>query len=254
MTLSARTTRTRIARLWCALAAPPTPLCALGRHSSSIDLTSHPHLQDVYSRRRQKVRRSIGDGDAVPAFSRAVETCLDMVTHAAADADSERAFCLSKSLQLMAEFLVQVVRATAHAARISAHLLPHTRTSLTSPPPASSCAQDVPSFAARGTWERATTLSYLTTTLEIATRLPLFPEEMEVILKDDWRAPTARPAPPPRSPWQPPRRWPRSRRCATRRTRGAPRKANAIRQLVHGVEQAPSWPPPHGWQPPVNEA
>ena len=31
-------------------------------------------------------------------------------------------------------------------------------------------------------------------------------------------------------------------------------KANAIRQLVHGVDQAPSWPPPHGWQPPVNEA
>ena len=27
----------------------------------------------------------------------------------------------------------------------------------------------MPSFAARGTWERATTLSYLTTTLEIAT-------------------------------------------------------------------------------------
>ena len=46
----------------------------------------------------------------------------------------------------------------------------------------------MPSFAARGTWERATTLSYLTTTLEIATRLPLFPEEMEVILKDDWRS------------------------------------------------------------------
>ena len=138
------------------------------------------------------MRRSIGDGDAVPAFSRAVETCLDMVTHAAADADSERAFCLSKSLQLMAEFLVQVRRATAHAARISAHVSSHTShrrsphvTAIRSDPP---CAQDVPSFAARGTWERATTLSYLTTTLEIATRLPLFPEEMEVILKDDWRS------------------------------------------------------------------
>ena len=53
------------------------------------------------------------------------------------------------------------------------------------------------------------------------------------------------------------------KRAALRYTRGPSRnaaderraeKANAIRQLVHGVEQAPSWPPPHGWQPPVNEA
>ena len=90
----------------------------------------------MYSRRRQKVRRSIGDGDAVPAFSRAVETCLDMVTHAAADADSERAFCLSKSLQLMAEFLVHVRRATARTARISADTSSFTpRTCLTTATP-----------------------------------------------------------------------------------------------------------------------
>ena len=201
----------------------------------------------MYSRRRQKVRRSIGDGDAVPAFSRAVETCLDMVTHAAADADSERAFCLSKSLQLMAEFLVQVARGslttrTSHLARASPHRL------------LSSCAQDVPSFAARGTWERATTLSYLTTTLEIATRLPLFPEEMEVILKDDWRSANRAPAAAAALTLGTADEIAKAAEVRNAANERRAEKANAIRQLVHGVEQAPSWPPPHGWQPPVNEA
>ena len=194
------------------------------------------------------MRRSIGDGDAVPAFSRAVETCFDMVTHAAADADSERAFCLSKSLQLMAEFLVQVRRATAHAARIShlARASPHRLLS--------SCAQDVPSFAARGTWERATTLSYLTTTLEIATRLPLFPEEMEVILKDDWRSANRAPGAAAASTLATAEEMAKVAEVRNAADERRAEKANAIRQLVHGVEQAPSWPPPHGWQPPVNEA
>ena len=206
----------------------------------------------MYSRRRQKVRRSIGDGDAVPAFSRAVETCLDMVTHAAADADSERAFCLSKSLQLMAEFLVQVRRATAHAARISADTsslhtshLPHHHDPF---------SQDVPSFAARGTWERATTLSYLTTTLEIATRLPLFPEEMEVILKDDWRSANRAPGAAAALTLATAEEMAKVAEVRNAADERRAEKANAIRQLVHGVEQAPSWPPPHGWQPPVNEA
>jgi hypothetical protein len=201
----------------------------------------------VYSRRRQKARRSIGDGDAVPAFSRAVETCLDMVTHAAADADSERAFCLSKSLQLMAEFLVQVTRGalttrTSHLARASPHRL------------LSSCAQDVPSFAARGTWERATTLSYLTNTLEIATRLPLFPEEMEVILKDDWRSANRAPGAAAALTLATAEEMAKVAEVRNAADERRAEKANAIRQLVHGVEQAPSWPPPHGWQPPVNEA
>ena len=118
----------------------------------------------------------------------------------------------------------------------------------------SSCAQDVPSFAARGTWERATTLSYLTTTLEIATRLPLFPEEMEVILKDDWRSANRAPgaaAAPTLATAEEMAKVAEVRNAADERRA---EKANAIRQLVHGVEQAPSWPPPHGWQPPVNEA
>ena len=112
----------------------------------------------------------------------------------------------------------------------------------------------MPSFAARGTWERATTLSYLTTTLEIATRLPLFPEEMEVILKDDWRSANRAPGAAAALTIMPPEEMAKVTEVRNAANERRAEKANAIRQLVHGVEQAPSWPPPHGWQPPVHEA